>query len=612
MNKHTLIAVLLAGATNPLVASPPSPDYVLLYEDNFSGNAVNEKDWSYRLGRRTGGNINGLNRKENLTVSDGALHIAVRQEMIGGKLENTGGGLISKHQFGYGYYETLSKPFMAGRGIHSAFWQAGGAKPNNRIFEIDSYEIDSKERVGCNNLYIHIAPKEFTEVPWPTRAHVPVKFQPDGWFLDAYEFTPEGVVFYDNEKVVAKAEWDELTAAQAVWLTALNGVGKVEADKLPGETTFRYFRYYARDYPGVNLLPNGNFEYNQDKIDPAMPVAWQQEGTAGAGIIAQGNAARDRYKLRHAKADGAYEIKTSQRLEYIMNGEYELSAMARSSGGQEVARMQVSGIGGRELAADIPAGEQWTRITIPHITVMNHSASIAFISKAKAGQWLEVDDVQFKKPALPGQKPTPPRPFVLVGDPIWRQASSGPIEFTGDEKFYFFSRNVGFGDAISVCFVMNPREKANMSPIARIPRTGQSGWAVQLTDDGGLIFRIGSGENHRDVIAPGAYEADRECRVVCTFEKGVAKIYANGKLLKTESGITQDTRDATAPGRLGSVGEVFEAVGDVIVRAEPANNVPPATRGRKTRNYAGTVRDVRIHNRAMSDEEAAGPEFREK
>lgn len=230
--------------------------------------------------------------------------------------------------------------------------------------------------MGCNNLYIHISPKGFKEVPWPCRVNIPFSLQPGGRFLDAYEYTPDGVHFYDNGKLVARAEWHDLTAAQAVWLTALNGCGKVDGDKLPGETTFEYFRYYGWDYPGVNLLPNGSFEYNQDKVDPTRPVAWQQDGSAGAGRVAGGNAARDRYKLRHGKADGPYAITTRQSLEYIMNGDYELSAMVRSSGGQALAQMRACDFGGKERVVTISASEHWTRITIPHVPITNHRVTV--------------------------------------------------------------------------------------------------------------------------------------------------------------------------------------------------------------------------------------------
>ncbi len=594
MTSHYLLAPLLFLTLN---AEPPAgKGYVLLYQDNFDGSAVNESDWSFRTGRRTGGNLNGLHFKENVSVSGGLLHLAVRQETINGQLESTGGGLISKHQFGYGYYETRSRPFMAGRGVHSSFWQAGGAKPNNDIFEIDSYEIDSREHLGCNNLYLHLAPKG-RSVPWVSRANVPFTFGPDGWFLDAYEYTPDGVIFYDNGKIVATADWQDLTAQQAVWLTALNGAGKVEADKQPGETVFDYFRYYARDYPGVNLLPNGSFEYNQDRIDPATPVAWQQHGSPGAGLVVEGGAALDRYKLRQGSSSSSYEIRTEQVLEFIMNGGYELTALVRSSGGQSLARLRISGFGAPDISVSIPAAADWTRISIPRIPVSTHGATIIVESRGETGQWLEIDDIRFQKPPLPGQQARTPRPFELIGDPIWKLAQRQPIEFAGDEKFYFFDRSVGIGDAITASFVMQPKALVNASPLARIPKTGRSGWAVQLTREGGVIFRIGSIADHHDVVAPNAYAAGKPARITCVFDHGTASIYAGHRLLKRESGITHDTSDATAAGRLGAVGETYQAVGDVIVRTAAAG--PPE-------RYSGTVRDLRVYNRALSDVEVTG------
>lgn len=584
-----------------LSAQPPSKDYILLYEDNFNGNSVNESDWAYRLDRRQGGSFNALNLKENVYITDGLLHIAVRQDTINGASENTGGGLISKHQFGYGYYETLSKPFMAGTGVHSAFWQAGGADPEvpNRIFEIDSYEIDSKTYLGDNNLYVHICPKEYSEVPWPHRAKVPMSYREDGWLLDAFEYTPEGVNFYDNGKVIAHAEWGNLTAAQKVWLTALNGFGKVEKEKQPGETVFDYFRYYAKDYPGVNILPNGNFEYNQDKVDPFKPVAWKQSGTDGAGKVEAGKAFGDHYFLKQGTSTGSFSSATSQKLEYIMNGDYQLTAMVRSSGGQKMSKIRIYNFGGKEISLNIGKHPSWSEIKIPAIQVANNQISIEFCSEGDAGQWLEIDDVNLMKPALMGQKAKLQSPFVPIGDPIWHLAKKEPIQFSGDQKFYFFDRNVGYGDAITVSFKIKTDVMANMTPIARIPQSGNSGWAVQLTKDGGLIFRIGSKENHRDVFVPQVYQTGKEYRIICIFNQGTAQIYVDGKLLKTESGISQDTKNSTTAGRLGDVGEQFNVIADVFI-PDKSSQIPEINQKNTLNRFNGQLRDIRVYNRAIN------------
>lgn len=585
------IACTLLGGQLATAQPPANKGYTLLFSEDFAGNHLNEANWRYRIDRRTGyGYMDGLNRQENVYVKDSALHVVLNRERINGKLENTGGGVISKHNFGYGYYECLSKPFMAGHGVHSSFWQRGGANSNNNIFEIDSYEIDAGTWVATNNLYVDLAPnKTLKYTPWPHRAQVPFTFRPDGWFLDAYEFTPEGVIFYDNGKVVAKAEYPELNAHQMVWLTALNGVGNVDSTAFPAETLYKYFRYYAKDYPGITILPNGNFEYNTNRADLTKPVCWAPTGTEGAVTLVAGNAYRDGYKLRIGHA-GNHTASVAQTLEYIMNGTYQLTAQVRSSGGQKKAVLRAYGVGGDETAVAIPKADQWTSVMLP-VQVANHTVTIAISAEGEAGQWLEVDDIRFMKPLPEGQQPPKPAPYLKPDAPIWQLAIREPIEFTGDQKFYFFDRNVGFGDSITVAFDVKAAERANMVPIARIPKSGTAGWAVQLTDDGGLLFRIGSVDNHHDVVADAIYQPGQAVAVKCVFQNGTASIYRNGTLVKTEKGITQTTNDATAAGRLGTVGPAFEAVGDVVMEVGKSERETG-----KMKNFRGSLQHVRIYN----------------
>lgn len=599
-----LLCAILLVCTTRSDASPPSPEYKLLFEDTFDGDALNEQHWRHREGLREGLSMNNcMNRKENVTVSGGALRIANYQETVDGKVYNMGGGIISRHQFSYGYYETLSTPFMAGYGVHTAFWQYGGVEgQKNHIFEIDGYEVDSMGDMACHNLYVNLPLSDLGRAPWVHRAHMPVTFNPDGSYHCAYEYTPEGVTFYSQGRVVAKADWTELTAAQVVWLTALNGVGKV--DDVRGETTFDYFRYYTKDYPGVNRLPNGSFEYDQGVGDLSLPMCWQQGAANGSSVlVVEGDAARDRYKLRHGQSDGAFEAATWQTLEFILNGDYEMTAMIRTSGGLETARIRVTDFGGEELTVDLPASEAWTQVALSDIPVSNQGVTIRLESKGPAGTWVEFDDVRFQKPALPGQTPTRP-PFQRIVDPIWTLAKKEPISFSGDGTFYFFDRNVGLGEAITVSFVMQPQVRANTLPIARVPKTGPAGWAVQLTEQGQVVFRIGSGASSQAAVAEADYSTDRETRVTCVFDHGTAKIFIDGVLKETRTGIEFTTQDKTAPGRLGSVNSAYDAVGDVIAQTGSAED---GITGRipRCRNYVGTLRDVHIHNRALTDDEVA-------
>ncbi|MBI5692080.1 MAG: family 16 glycosylhydrolase [Verrucomicrobia bacterium] len=588
------------GATLLARATPPTPDYELLFADEFDSNQVNARDWTFRTGPRTGTGINGLNLARNVRVADGHLIVVAKHETVDGVPAHTGGGLISRHRFGYGYYECRSRPFMGGRGVHTAFWQRGmGGPENNSIFEIDSHEIDSTQKIACNNLYVDISTKGYLELAWPHRAQVPLQLPPDGWWIDAYEYTPDGVIFYDHGKVVARADFPNLVAQQNVWLTALNGVGPVDTAKLPGETRFDYFRFYARDYPGANLLANGGFEYNQDKVDLQRPVAWREEGDTAAARVVRGEAAHGDFKLRH-ESERTYSATTAQTLQFIRNGDYELRARVRRGGQHAVARITVSGYGGGPLSAEIPDSSTWTTVRLPRIPVTTHGVTVAITSQAGAGDWLEIDEVQFMKPPRPGQEPRPSRSFAYRdGEALWQIAGREPIVFSGDEKFYFFGRNCGQGDAMTASLVIRPRQLADTVPMARLPKSGEAGWAIGLTTKGDVFFRLGSHAQHRDIVAPAACRADVATRVTCVFDRGTAMIYVDGVLRQRADGLASFPRDTTAPGRLGANSGLYEAVGDVTLTAATP---PPRQR---FRNFAGTLGDIRIYNRALGPEEIA-------
>lgn len=598
LGRALVFSALVASAASA-ASLPPDSSYVQLFADEFDGSSVNESHWVYRLDRRGGeanfSGIRGLNRKENVRVSDGLLRVRVDQEVIDGKKENTGGGIITKKRFGYGYYECRYRPLMTGNGgVHTAFWQRGPAANvlagqlldpttprQNILFEIDSSEIDNPKWEGTNNLYDVIAPKGMSDgYPWPARFHIPIKPLEGGWLIDAYEYTPEGIVFYDNHVEVARIRYDRIRGQQNIWLTALNGFGTIKDTSIyPGECDFDYFRYYAKDYPGANLISNEGFEYNLDSIDPQEPISWHESGDVASSSVTEGGAFLADCQLRHS-ADSAYKVVTSQTLHYILDGDYAASAMVRSSGGQRVATFSVASPGGKTESVAIPATSTWTRVLIPSVKIVGHEATIAFESDANAGQWLEVDDVQFLKPAAPDQLVLKSKPFEAVTDPIWR-ICDGPTAFR-DGAYSFFGREVGYGESITVAFSMKPDSLRDQVVLERMPRTGDSGWGVRVTAAGDVVFRIGSADNHTDVVAKGACALGRAVHVACVFDRGSARVYIDGRESAVLSNIVQRTLDKKAAGSIGA-----------------------SHRTSSKEPYAGILQDVRVHNRALSAAEVS-------
>jgi hypothetical protein len=300
------------------------------------------------------------------------------------------------------------------------------------------------------------------------------------------------------------------------------------------------------------------------------------------------------YQLRHA-ADSTYTAVTSQPLEHLRNGDYEITAWVRGSGGQKAARLEAGGPGVEPVGIDLPATNEWRQVSIPRVRVTARTVTISVRSSAAAGQWLELDDIRVQKPPSPGTMARPTARIVLPGDPIWKLAQAEPIRFTGDEKFYYFDRNVGRGDAFSVVFTMRPDAVRPTTPLARVPKTGDPGWAIRLTAAGDIVFSIGTAERHRDLVAKAAYSANAATRVACVFDKGTARVYVDGVERASGDGFAGSVTDATAPGRLGSVPDAYQ-LNDML--GQSGNTV---TQG----NYRGELGDLRIHNRALRTGEIA-------
>lgn len=591
-----IVPAILCCITKLLCAEPQLDGYQLVFEDNFGGSEVDSAAWCYRVDRRGGaegdGFIFGLNRKENVSVADGVMKVRLDRETINGHMENTGGGLISRQRFGYGYYECRYKPFMGGkRGVHTAFWQRGisaqssgfdpTAAAQNVIFEIDSSEIDNPNWDATNNLYICIGPRA-SAVPWPHRGSAPIVADKDGFVVDAYEYTPEGVIFYDNGKEVSRVWFDAVRGQQEVWLTALNGFNykSMDTSVFPCESTFDYFRFYAKDYPGQNLLANEGFEYNMDAVDWQTPIAWREIGDAAASTANTIAAHGGSFSLRHA-SDRPYRVTTDQTLQNILDGEYTASAMVRSSGGQKVAKLRVSS-GDLQKSVDIPATPEWKQVAISGINVTGHQATIAITSEAEGGQWLEVDDVVFMKPPLDGQHVRPPAPFKLPGDPVFKLFDR-EMHRLAEGQHYLLDRMVGLGPTMSVSLKLKADKLADQNPVERIPATGDAGWAVRLTKEGSVVFRIGSNENFTDVVAPNGYVAGGVVQVICVFEKGVATIYLNGKQVAKQEGIKHLTDNAISIGGIGA----------------------PFVKSPTSFPFRGEIGSLRIYNRALNQEEIA-------
>lgn len=113
-----LVPALAAASAPAFAAIPwtPPAGYTLVFSDDFDTAAINPSRWGYR--------VSGNSHPGNVTINlaegyDGALQIDLTRVTAGHGFG--GGGLVSKHPFGYGYYEVRAK-LHNGLGWHPAFW----------------------------------------------------------------------------------------------------------------------------------------------------------------------------------------------------------------------------------------------------------------------------------------------------------------------------------------------------------------------------------------------------------------------------------------------------------------------------------------------------------
>ncbi|MEU8825219.1 family 16 glycosylhydrolase [Streptomyces sp. NPDC048636] len=262
-----LLTALLPVSTPSAAAAAPQPDsalYTQRLKDDF--NSIDTNTWKYR----TDGKRYSCQQADNVSARDGHLVIALKKESAtcdGKAYEYSGGGLISKKKFRYGYYETRAK-INKGPGWHTAFWSMCGNTSNTadpcRKTEIDGFEIESSR------------PKEMRHniFDW-TRNGLTVSSQmydsgidtSADWHTYGYLYDETGVTFYiDGKPAPQKGQVDangklKWTATEHpgdwmnIWLTSIAYETPPAGGSATGEVLFDYVtfseknRYIDNDEP---------------------------------------------------------------------------------------------------------------------------------------------------------------------------------------------------------------------------------------------------------------------------------------------------------------------------------------------------------------------------
>ncbi|MFC8094564.1 family 16 glycosylhydrolase [Streptomyces sp. NPDC057301] len=255
------------GAATPSVAVGPSAPGGALYTERFRDdfNTVDTGAWDYRRD----GKGNSCQQTDNVKSRDGYLVIELRKEtVVCGNTQTyqyTGGGLISKKKFRYGYYETRAK-INTGSGWHAAFWSMCGDGSSttpacrNRGTEIDGFEIDSH---APSTIRHNIADWSKPEADWLSSGKYDVNvangttgWTSTDWHTYGYLYDETGVTFYIDGQTATKPTGGKLTYSaedrpadwMSIWLTSIAIDHGIDDTRLPNEVLFDYVTYSQKDY----------------------------------------------------------------------------------------------------------------------------------------------------------------------------------------------------------------------------------------------------------------------------------------------------------------------------------------------------------------------------
>ena len=267
-----LLAAALCLGARPVPAAPPAPaaeaphlaSYRLAWADEFDGAAVDEAAWDYRTGPAWW----STQQKQNVSVSGGVMRIALRKEPAQGKAY-TAGGLISKREFRYGYYEARFR-CPPGAGWHTSFWLMNTRAAQQEIDICENDSIDPRRYTVNTHRYQPV--------------HTSVGFQsvdtPDlsaDFHTWGCEFTPRKVTYYFEGRPVASFPVDQMEHNDhRIWLTSLaaelGGTRAVDDAQLPAAAEYDYVRFFepAEPYsaadPGMRAPAESIRAFGQDEL----------------------------------------------------------------------------------------------------------------------------------------------------------------------------------------------------------------------------------------------------------------------------------------------------------------------------------------------------------
>jgi beta-glucanase (GH16 family) len=324
------LLVRLGLAVSTTAAAPAG--FQLVWSDEFEGAAVNEQEWTHRIGKAHF----SVCEAEAVSLENGCMK--VRAARTGDHY--TGGGLITKRKFLEGYFEARIK-LDGGRGWHDAFWTTWLGSMADRAPELKTkprIEIDALEHYPTFDAHkfsygiIEWYPMKggLSRATHTTPADLGADFH-----LYGFEVTSNYCNFFFDDQLIQTTDLRGVEQTDFhLWLTAIATASNAVPKN--GGTLFDYLRCYQADAATYARRQQGfGQKLDQDAgptksrgvdlwvevADFAKPGGWQVMLDQGARVL-RGHEKKD-------KARPPEQLVASTRIAVATAGTYRLWVRGR-------------------------------------------------------------------------------------------------------------------------------------------------------------------------------------------------------------------------------------------------------------------------------------------
>lgn len=314
------------GLASTARAQSVPPNYVLQWSDTFDGDALDASKWNFRFDTKVDNGVTSAQLPSNISV-DGSNHmnIGLQKQSIG-NAKYTGGGIVSKASFRYGYYEVQAKT-TANPGWHTSFWMFAGNGATTYVptsyTEIDGFEINSDspgsismgELAWSNGSTISSLSKRCSPQPYSPGYSTAIAYHTYG-----VEWTEQEITYYvDGNSVCSQAypPTEHTHDLVNIWLTSIGYSSDISVANNPSPASFGPVAFYVRDYYIGNSEP-GYAEYGGGWGASTLPgysgLPSRYSCSAGAvamwvpTILAAGNYDVQVYQISDSGSDPAAQL----------------------------------------------------------------------------------------------------------------------------------------------------------------------------------------------------------------------------------------------------------------------------------------------------------------